>query len=220
MTSAIRFLFDYVSPYAYLASTQIRALARRHARDVEAAPVLFAPMLDTTGSRGPAEVPSKRAYMFKDVERLARMLGVPVEPPATHPFNPLTALRVTRCVPAGEDRWRVVDALYAATWVRGLRVDQPDVVARVASEAGADGAALLQRAASTEAKDGLRTATEEAIAAGVFGVPTMLVDGELFWGVDSLQLLERFLGGERAMDAERLERWRRVTPSATRRPTS
>ncbi len=211
MTSAIRFLFDYVSPYSYLASTQIRTLARRYARDVEAIPVLFARMLNATGSRGPAEIPSRRDYMFRDILRLARMLDVPIEPPASHPFNPLTALRVTGCVEPREDRWRLVEALYAATWVRGSCVDQPDVVALTAGEAGFDGAALLEQAASAESKERLRDATERAIGAGVFGVPTILVDGELFWGVDSLPLMERFLAGERATDAERLERWRRVT---------
>jgi 2-hydroxychromene-2-carboxylate isomerase len=217
MAAAIRFLFDYVSPYSYLASTQIRALAARHGREVEAVPVLFAAMLDASGARGPGEIPVRREYMFRDIERLARTLGVPLEPPATHPFNPLTALRVTACAQTGDPRWRLVDALFAAAWVRGLRIDEPDVVARVVGEAGADAKALLERAASSDAKDRLRSVTQDAIAAGAFGVPTMLVDGERFWGVDSLPLLERFLDGERVMDAERIERWRRLVPSATRR---
>jgi 2-hydroxychromene-2-carboxylate isomerase len=217
MATAIRFLFDYVSPYAYLASTQIRAVAARRARDVEAVPVLFAAMLDATGGRGPAEIPAKREYMFRDVVRLGRGLAVPIEPPATHPFNPLAALRVTGCVEDVAARWRLVDAIYRATWVEGQHVDQPEVVARIASDAGLDGAALVERAGAAEAKAVLRRATEDAVAAGAFGVPTMLVDGELFWGVDSLPLLDRFLGGENAVDAAVVERWRRVAPSATRR---
>ncbi len=217
MAGAIRFLFDYVSPYSYLASTQIRALATRHGRGTEAVPVLFAAMLTANGTRGPGEIPSKREYMFRDVERLAGMLGVPVEPPATHPFNPLAALRATGCVPGAEDRWRLVHALFAAAWVRGLHVDRPEVVASTAIEIGLDGVALLEQAGSPLSKDCLRTVTDEAIAAGAFGVPTMLVDGELFWGVDSLPLLERFLDGEKSADADRISRWRRVIPSAIRR---
>jgi 2-hydroxychromene-2-carboxylate isomerase len=216
MAPAIRFLFDYVSPYSYLASTQIRALAARHGRDVEAVPVLFAAMLNASGARGPGELPMKREYMFRDVDRLARVLGVPVEPPATHPFNPLTALRATGCVPGAEDRWRLVHAIFEGAWARGLRVDRPEVVARVAIEVGLDGAALLEQAGSTASKDRLRAVTDEAVAAGAFGVPTMLVEGELFWGVDSLPLLERLLDGESAVDPGRIERWRRVMPSATR----
>jgi 2-hydroxychromene-2-carboxylate isomerase len=113
-------------------------------------------------------------------------------------------------------RWRLVDALYRAVWVEGQRAHEPECVRRVAAQVGLDGAALLEQAGSPPAKDRLRHATEEAIAAGAFGVPTTIVDGELFWGVDSLPLLERFLAGERAVDASYIERWRRVKPSATR----
>lgn len=212
----IRFLFDYVSPYAYLASTQVRALAARHGRTVEPVPVLFAGMLDATGGRGPAELPAKRDYLYRNVVWLSRALGVPIAPPATHPFNPLTALRVTGCVEDQDSRWRLIDALYRAAWVEAKRIDAQDVVAEVASRVGLDGAALVERAADDDAKARLRGATDAALAAGVFGVPTMLVEGELFWGVDSLPLLERFLAGERCASAAELEAWRRVEPSARR----
>jgi 2-hydroxychromene-2-carboxylate isomerase len=220
MPGAIRFLFDYISPYSYLASTQVQALANRHQRTVEAVPILFAGLLESTGSRGPAEVPPRRAYMHVDVMRLGRLLGVPIEAPATHPFNPLAALRATWCVPDGgaePSRWRLIEAFYRATWVRGLRIDRPEVVAAVATEAGFDGAALVEQSSAPKIKERLRTATQEAIALGAFGVPTMLVDGELFWGVDSLPLIERFLDGEKPFDAERLARWRALVPSAQRR---
>jgi 2-hydroxychromene-2-carboxylate isomerase len=212
----IPFLFDFVSPYSYLASTQIRAIAGRYGRDVEAVPVLLGPMLDTTGCRGWAEVPIKRQYMFRDVLRIARALGVPIEPPATHPFNPLVALRATSCVAEMAERWRLVDALFRATWFEARRVDREDIVARVADEAGFDGRQLVERGSSAEAKATLRRATDQAIAAGAFGVPSVVVDGELFWGVDSLPYLERCLGGEPAADAGTLERWQTVAPSASR----
>src|ERR1700733_5896737 len=136
MGESIRFLFDFVSPYSYLASTQIRDLAARHGRSVEAVPVLFAGMLDATGNRGVAEIPAKREYMSWDVVRIARVLCVPIEPAATHPFNPLTALRVTGCITDQAARWQLVDALYRAAWVERQRVDQPEVVARVADQVG------------------------------------------------------------------------------------
>lgn len=217
MSQSVRFLFDFVSPYSYLASTQIRALAARHGRDVEAIPVLFAGMLDAVGNRGLAEIPAKREYMLWDVVRIARALGVPVEPPATHPFNPLTALRVAGCIPEQGSRWQLVDALYRAAWVEGQRIDQPEVVARVADQVGQDGRALLDQAASTEAKARLRRATEEAVRAGAFGVPTMFVEGEMYWGVDSLPYLDRLLTGEKTMDQASIGRWRATVPSAMRR---
>jgi 2-hydroxychromene-2-carboxylate isomerase len=217
MSEPIRFLFDYVSPYSYLASTQIRAIAARHGRTVEAVPVLFAGMLDAIGNRGLAEIPAKLEYMRWDVVRIARPLGVRIEPPATHPFNPLTALRVTACVAEQAARWRLIDALYRGAWVAGQRVDQPEVVARIADEVGHDGRALVLQAASTEAKARVRQATEDAIRRGAFGVPTMFVEGEMYWGVDSLPYLDRLLSGEKTMDSEGIARWRAVVPSAVRR---
>jgi len=216
MSRRLRWYFDYLSPYAYLASTQLPALAARHGLEVEANPVLFAAMLASTGSRGPAEVPARRAYMVHDITRLARALGVPIAPPATHPFNPLAALRVTWAVPAKE-RWRLIEALYRATWVDARRVDDAQVVAAVASECGFDGEALLARAASDEVKTRLREVTDAVIGQGAFGVPTMTVDDQLFWGVDSLPLLERYLADHQALDAAELARWRAIVPSAVRR---
>jgi len=217
MGEDVRFLFDFVSPYSYLASTQIRGLASRYGRDVEPVPVLFAGMLDATGSRGPAEIQSKRHYMHWDVVRIARALGVPIEPPATHPFTPLAALRVTGCIPESMARWRLIDALYRAAWVEGQRVDQSEVVVRIADDVGLDGHALLEQATSVEGKARLRHATEQAVRAGAFGVPTMFVDGEMYWGVDSLPYVESLLGGEKTMDPAGLARWRAVVPSAVRR---
>ena len=217
MSDSVRFLFDFVSPYSYLASTQIRALAQSHGRDVDAVPVLFAGMLDATGNRGLAEIPAKREYMFWDVVRIAAALGVRIEPPATHRFNPLTALRVTGCITEQAARWQFIDALYRAAWVEGQRVDQPEVVARIADQAGQDGRALLEHAASAEAKARLRNATEEAVRAGAFGVPTLFVEGEMYWGVDSLPYLDRFLSGEKTMDRAGIARWRAIVASATRR---
>lgn len=213
----IRFLFDYVSPYACLASTQIRALAAAHGRAVEPVPVLFAGMLEATGARGPAEIPAKRTYTGRHVLRLAAALGVPIDAPATHPFNPLAALRITTAIDDPNDRFRLFDALYRAAWAEGVRVDDAEVVARIATAAGLDGASLAARAKAPEIKARLRQATDEAIAQGVFRVPTMIADGELFWGVDSLPLLDRFLAGEDSIDPARVAKWLAVTPSASRK---
>ena len=155
---SIVFYFDYISPYAYLASTQLPALAARHAREIRAVPVLFAAMLDASGARGPAEIPMKREYMFRDVNRLAKMLGARIEPPATHPFNPLAALRMSH---AAND-WRLVEALYRATWCEARRVDRPEVVIAVANEIGLDGEALFEQSQGAEIKARLRSATPYA----------------------------------------------------------
>jgi 2-hydroxychromene-2-carboxylate isomerase len=217
MADPIRFCFDYLSPYAYLAATQVRAVAARVGREVQPVPVLLAALLEANGSRGPAEIPRKRAYVWKDVLRLARGLGQPIALPATHPFNPLPALRATAAVDDAAARWKLVDALYRATWVEALRVDHAEVVARVADGVNLDGARLVEESGRTEVKARLRAFGDETLAAGGFGVPTMIVDGELFWGLDSLPHLERFVRGEDPITADDVDGWATLQPSATRR---
>ncbi|HSN30241.1 MAG TPA: 2-hydroxychromene-2-carboxylate isomerase [Kofleriaceae bacterium] len=215
--SALRFHFDFISPYAYLAWTQIHALAERHGRAVEPVPVLFAALLDHHGTKGPAEIPAKRRYLMFDVVRKARALGVPIGPPPAHPFNPLLALRVASLPMELRTRRALIDRLYAAAWSGEARdLESPAVVAALAREAGLD-RDVLAEAATPDAKARLRQQTEQAIADGVFGVPTVLGDGEPFWGVDALPDLERFLAtGTPALDADTLARWTALAPSATR----
>jgi 2-hydroxychromene-2-carboxylate isomerase len=213
--SPIHFHFDYLSPYAYLAWTQIHALAARHSREVLPVPTLLAPLLAHGKTKGPAEIPAKRVWIFKDTVRTARKLGVPLAPPPSHPFNPLLALRVTGLVEGGPQR-RLVDGLYAATRGGGSGVEDPAAVARIATEAGLDGEALVRQAQAPEAKDRLRSTTERAIAAGVFGVPTMIVDGELFWGLDAFGHLDSFLAGQDPLRPEDFARWAAIKPTATR----
>ncbi len=212
----IRFCFDFISPYAYLAWTQVHALAERAGARVEPAPVLFAALLNHHGQKGPAEIPAKRAYVFKDALRRAALLGVPLELPPTHPFNPLLGLRAVLAAP--EDRRRaLIDALFAATWgdapERGI--EHAEVVRAAARAAGIEDD-LVAHASVPAIKDALRASTEEAIAAGVFGVPTMRVGRELFWGLDSLDLVERAVRGDDPLTPELLARIREVPASASR----
>ncbi|MFT5681279.1 MAG: 2-hydroxychromene-2-carboxylate isomerase [Myxococcota bacterium] len=211
----MRFLFDYISPYAYIAWSQIHALAARHGRAVEPVPVLFAAMLNANDTRGPAEIPSKRLYTFMDVTRTATFLDIPLSPPPAHPFNPLLALRVTALPMPKETRKILIDRLFEATWGDGPGVTDPDVVDRIAAEVGVVDAA--QRAQDPAIKREIRDSTAQAIAEGVFGVPTILADGEIFWGYDSFGHLDRFLGGTARLDADALTRWVDLPATARRR---
>jgi 2-hydroxychromene-2-carboxylate isomerase len=213
----IRFLFDYISSNAYLAWTQLHALAARHGREVEPIPVLFAGLLGAHGQLGPAEVIPKALWMARNNLRKAALLGVPLAPPAHHPFNPLLPLRISSLPRPPEVRKRLVDGFFTATWSRGLHPSDPEVAARIVAEAGLEPGPVLEEAQSPEGKARLRRQTDEAIAAGVFGVPTLLVDGELFWGYDDFPYLEHFLAGEDPLDPTELGRWFHTTPSATRR---
>jgi 2-hydroxychromene-2-carboxylate isomerase len=212
----IKFYFDFLSPYAYLAWTQIHPLAAKYNRKVEPTPILFAALLDKWGHKGPAEIPPKRTYIFKDVLRTAMVLGVKASPPPAHPFNPLLALRCCALLDDLDERKRAVDALYTEVWGGGRGVTDPEVVA---SALGVNGASLVQRASSDEAKQRVRDNTDGAIKAGVFGVPTMIVDGELFWGYDSFGHLERFLKGEDPVRGVDFAQWKDL-PTQSVRPGS
>lgn len=193
----LAFYFDFVSPYAFIAWTQVHAIAERNGRTVTPIPVLFAGLLDAHGTKGPAEIPAKRTYTFRDAYRKGHRLGLPtLRPPPSHPFNPLLALRISSLPLEAHDRRRLIDALYENTWVNGAGVETPESVAAAATRAGLDGDALVRAATTPETKERLRAATAEAVVRGVFGVPTVLVDGEVFWGTDGLELVEAFLRGE------------------------
>jgi|GEM_PF-45418 len=215
-SSPLRFHFDYLSPYAYLAWTQVHALATRHGRAVEPVPVLFAALLDAWGTKGPAEVPPKRAYVFKDVVRSARRLDVPIAPPPSHPFNPLLALRASSLPMEPAQRLALVSALFRETWGGGRGVTEPSVIASCANDSWLDGGDIVRRANEPAAKDRLRAQSARAVEEGVFGVPTVLVDGECFWGLDALPHLEAHLRGDDPVDEALLQRWGHVAPTAVR----
>lgn len=211
------FYFDYISHNAYLAWTQLAPLAHRYGLEVVRIPVLFGALLQAHGGLGPAEIPAKSLWMIRDVLRKARMLGVPLAPPATHPFNPLLPLRVT-CLPLpGADQGRVISSLYEAAWAHGRDISSANVVAAVLDEIGLDGARLVDEAAGDGAKARLRANTDAALASGVFGVPTMIVDDQLFWGYDDWPNLERYLRGEDPLTADDLEPWMQVRPGIQRK---
>jgi 2-hydroxychromene-2-carboxylate isomerase len=218
--ASLQFCFDYISPYAYLAWTQIHELAARFELTVEPVPVLFAALLDAHGTRGPAEIPARRRYIIRDLARLAAAFEVPFNVPPAHPFNPLLALRVSSLPMAAEQRRALVDALFRATWVDGVGVTDREAVRSIAVAVGLP-AGAIEEADDAGIKARVRTQTAEAIGQGVFGVPTMLVGGQQFWGCDSLPHLERFLAHGDVVTSELIERWERlpagvVRPGATR----
>ena len=198
--TAVRFYFDYISPNAYLAWTQLPALAQRTGCVIEPVPVLFAGLLDAHRQLGPAEVPAKMRWMWKNTLRKAATVGVPLNVPAFHPFNPLVALRVSSLALDAEQRFKLIDALFGAVWVRGVHIADASGVDQVAREVGLDGGALIAQAQLPACKTQLRQQTDQAVADGVFGVPTMAVGDELFWGYDDIGFLQRYLEGTDPLD--------------------
>ncbi|MEM1024651.1 MAG: 2-hydroxychromene-2-carboxylate isomerase [Myxococcota bacterium] len=190
----MRFLFDFISPYAYLAWPRTKAIARERDLPLEAIPILFAALLDHHGQLGPAEIPAKRLHTMKHVTRLAADAGLELRMPPAHPFNPLLPLRIATAVEASK-RHRVVDALFEATWAKAVPMWEPEAIARFLDGKGLNGRELVANGRSSHAKAELRSATELALDKDVFGVPTVLVEGELFWGYDSLLHVPALLDG-------------------------
>jgi len=218
MPRVIRFYFDYESPNAYLAWTQLPKLAEKHVCTIEAFPVLYAGLLDAHGQLGPGEVPAKGRWMTSNFLRKAVALGLPLNPPPFFPFNPLLALRVSLLPLEEAQRQALIDALFKAVWVRALHVSEPPVVERVADEIGLPGSELIERAQGPEIKALLRQQTDDAISRGVFGVPSMEAEGELFWGYDDFPYLDLFLAGNDPLNPRERQRWRLGSrPSSVRR---
>ncbi len=213
----IRFSFDYESPNAYLAWTQLPKLAERYGFTVEPLPILYAALLDANGQLGPGEQPTKGRWMSRNMLRKAVLLGVPLHQPAFLPFNPLLALRVSILPLEDGIRRRLITALFEAVWVRELHVHDATVVEAVADEIDLPGHAIVAQAQTPETKSRLRAQTDEAIAKGVFGVPSMMVGDELFWGYDDFPYLELLLAGKDPIAGVDWQRWNRPVEAASMR---
>lgn len=190
----LQFYFDPVSPYAALAFERLPEALAGLSYEVEYRPVLFAGLLHAVGQKGPAEIAPKRDWTYRQVAWLAYQLQVPLDLPARHPFNPLPLLRLALACQAADrtPNRLVVEKLFHHVW-RSAGADANDA-ARL--EALQQELAPVRDPASEEVKQQLREATEQALEQGVFGVPTIAVDGKLFWGLDSLPMLAAYLKGD------------------------
>jgi 2-hydroxychromene-2-carboxylate isomerase len=182
----VTWVFDVISPFSYLNLKQHAQLPANV--EVEYVPVLFAAVLSHHGQLGPAEIPSKRRFTCRFVLWRARQMGIPMRLPPSHPFNPLQALRLI--IAAGADK-HAVETVLDAVFMHGRDVADPAVLKELASELGvADPETAL---AAPAVKERLRTNTDMAIARGVFGVPTFIVDDEIFWGQDAFGMVLDYL---------------------------
>jgi 2-hydroxychromene-2-carboxylate isomerase len=188
--------FDFVSPFSYLQCEQLPTLER--SIRIRYRPVLFAALLAAHGHKGPAEIASKRRFTYRFVVWQAAKLGIPLKFPAEHPFNPLALLRLAiaaDCEPSAVRR------IFRFVWRDGRLGDLPIEWAELISELDIPDAA--SRIASAEVKDALKKNTDDAIARGVFGVPTLAIGDELFWGVDATAMAADYVAqGCKFTDAE------------------
>jgi 2-hydroxychromene-2-carboxylate isomerase len=189
---------DVISPYAYLAFERLPQALQGCSYEVDYRPLLFAGLLQHHATKGPAEVEPKRAWTFRQVHWLAAQHGIAIDTPLRHPFNPLPLLRLA--LACGPNR-RVMEAIFRHVWLGGADAADPDRLAALQ-------ATLAPKAdpAGADVKAALKANTDEAIAQGVFGVPSFELDGRVFWGLDALPMLAGALRGEAWFDGPAWER--------------
>ena len=192
-TKSIHFYFDYISPFAYFAWRQLLSIAEKYNRRIEAHPVVFGKLLDHWGQLGPAEIAPKRNWLHQFCLRYAVVNGFEYNPPKYHPFNPLAALRMSLAEVSGTHQHRLITAIFESGWSRGKDLGDLPTLISLMDEQGLDGAYLSEEIANAEVKNLLVNETAIAIEKGVFGVPSMIVDGNLFWGNDQMEHIELVL---------------------------
>ena len=180
MALSVDWYFDFVSPFSYIALYRLKELPV----EVSYKPVLFAGLLKHWGQKGPAEIPAKRRWTYRWCTWWARELDLTFRFPEQHPFNPLPHLRLALACGCHPD---AVKRIFEWIWMTGENASDEFRFAALCKELGVP----AQRLA--EAKDALRQNTEQAVQAGVFGVPSFVADGEVFWGADSIEFVRAFL---------------------------
>ena len=201
----IRWYFDFISPFAYLQHHMLSVIRRQRPElKIDYTPVLFAGLLTHHEHKGPAEIPAKREMTYRYCHWYANRHGIEFNTPAAHPFNPLVMLRLAIALDCRED---IITTLFRHTWVESA--DNPEFakIESIAALPGCDDVANL--VAGQDVKDRLRQNTESAIAAGVFGVPTLEIDSHLFWGMDMTDMALDYIedpGAQSGSDYQRLER--------------
>jgi 2-hydroxychromene-2-carboxylate isomerase len=197
---AITFYLDFISPYAWLAFQQLPEALRGLSYNVDYRPVVLGAMLKHHGQLGPAEIEPKREWTYRHVLWLGQSLGTPLQMPSVHPFNPLPLLRMALAAapshaPGTLSRW-VCETVFRHVWEGGADALNPDRLQ--ALEQALEPQRALRGAASDPEtiKSELKANTDAAMAQGVFGVPALVVDDKLFWGVDALPMLRAYLLGD------------------------
>lgn len=208
----ITFYLDFISPYACLAFEKLPEALQGLSYSVTHRPVLFGGLLRHHGQLGPAEIPAKRDWTYRQVLWLAHSQGVEMRMPAAHPFNPLGLLRLAiACDAQGTPNRYVCETLFRHVWRGGADAADALRLQQVSAQL-----APRRDPAGDEVKAQLKANTDVAIARGVFGVPTFEVDGRIFWGFDALPMLRAYMEGNAWFDGPDWDGVNRLAVGVTR----
>jgi 2-hydroxychromene-2-carboxylate isomerase len=194
MTKRVTFLYDFGSPPSYVAYKRLPAIAERTGATIDYRPVLVGGIFKTVGNQPPVEVPAKAAWFWADITRCAARHSIPFHRNPNFPnFRSLPLMRGAMVAEQDGQLIAYSDAVYEAMWVKGLNLSDPAIVTSVLTEADFDAKHIFAGAESDAAKAKLRAQTDDAIAQGVFGVPTFFVNDTMFFGQDRLDFVEEEL---------------------------
>jgi 2-hydroxychromene-2-carboxylate isomerase len=199
--------FDFISPFSYLCLHRFKELPKD--TSIVYKPVLFAALLNHHGQKGPAEIPAKRRWTYRWCQWWAGELGIPFRFPAVHPFNPLQHLRL--CIAANLEP-RAIARIFEDIWTTGADATDATRFASLAEELKVS----PEKLSSADVKDALRKNTDEAAARGVFGVPSFVIDGEVFWGTDAMEFVKAFLADPAILRNDEMRRLDALPVGATR----
>jgi len=193
----IHFYFDFISPYAWLAFQALPKTLEGISHRVHYYPVVFGAMLKHHGQLGPAEMPGKRDWTYRQVMWLAKQQGTDLQMPASHPFNSLSLLRLAVAASDnGEPNRYVVESIFKHVWCTGLEASDAERLEALQVHLLSQANLSLKDPQSVEVKQLLQQQTQQAIDLGLFGVPSMVVNGQVFWGQDALPMLRAYLQGD------------------------
>ncbi|QHG23292.1 2-hydroxychromene-2-carboxylate isomerase [Pseudomonas sp. DTU12.1] len=195
MNKTLEFFFDLGSPTTYLAYTQLPGICAETGSQLVYQPILLGGIFKATGNASPITIAAKGRYMLQDLARYAKRYGVPLKFNPHFPINTLTLMRAVTGIQLRQPERFIdfIDCLFRALWVDGRNLGDPAVVAAVLAEHGFDPAQVLELAQDEAVKDALKHKTEEAIARGVFGAPSLFVGQQLFFGQDRLDFVREAL---------------------------
>ena len=193
----VHFYFDFISPYAWLAFKALPKSLEGISHRVHYHPVVFGAMLKHHGQLGPAEMPGKRDWTYRQVMWLAKQQGTDLQMPASHPFNSLALLRLAVAASDnGQPNRYVVESIFKHVWCTGLEASDAERFAALQLHLFSQANVSLKDPQSVEVKQLLQQQTQQAIDLGLFGVPSMVVNGQVFWGQDALPMLRAYLQGD------------------------
>ena len=200
MVKNIEFHFDFGSPTAYLAYTQLKLIAERNETKIEYYPILLGGVFKATGNNPPAAVPAKGKYMMVDLQRYANKYRVPYERNPYFPVNTLALMRGAVSYQDDGDFIKYIEVMFRNMWIEPKNLNDEEVLKKVLIENNFDVDDFIKRITDQNVKDKLISNTENAVNKGAFGAPTMFVGDQMFFGQDRVEFVEEYLNNWFLMD--------------------